>query len=191
VPHILNFGNKWRWVVIFTHWQLYLREGAYRTHWIGHRVGSRASLDTVVVNRNVSAPARSPVVTSTAGDYTVWWWREIRIQGRNRQVDVKGDKQIHCKEQKEHLGNTPDPNACHVTWLEATLSQILWLTQRGRAKVIISWLNSWVEWLTYYMRNKTHKINNYNHQLISFKSVLFRTFVLNCFRHLFVFQRED
>jgi len=45
---ILNLSSRWRWVVRFMSWPLYLRERAPGTHWIGGWVRPIDGLDTVV-----------------------------------------------------------------------------------------------------------------------------------------------
>jgi len=48
-PRILDLSTSWRWVVSFTPRQLYSRQRAPGTQWIGGWVGPRAILDAVVV----------------------------------------------------------------------------------------------------------------------------------------------
>jgi hypothetical protein len=70
-PRILNLGDRWRWVVSFTHPPVYPRRKNPRYHWIWGGVGLLASLDAVAKrkipagNRTPDHPARSLVTTPT------------------------------------------------------------------------------------------------------------------------------
>jgi hypothetical protein len=61
-PHILNLGNRRRWVVSFMPRPFYPqgkeRAPPPRTHWLGDWVGLRAGLDTAVVKRKNPCPYR-------------------------------------------------------------------------------------------------------------------------------------
>jgi hypothetical protein len=54
---ILILNSSWKWVVSFTHLQLYPRKRAPGIHWMGVRVGLRVNLDTIQM-RNFSCPGR-------------------------------------------------------------------------------------------------------------------------------------
>jgi hypothetical protein len=75
-PRILDLSTRWRWVVSFTHQQLYPQERDPGTHWIGGWVGPRDVLEAVV-KRKIPSPRRepnprTPIVQSVAQRYTDW-----------------------------------------------------------------------------------------------------------------------
>jgi hypothetical protein len=55
VPHLLDLGTRWKWVVSFTSQPLYPQRKSPGTHWIGGWVGPRAVLD-MVVKRKIPSP---------------------------------------------------------------------------------------------------------------------------------------
>jgi len=63
VEHILNLSTRWKWVVNFTSWPLYLQERTPGTHWRRGWVGTRAGLDRVA-KRKILTLARNltPIV---------------------------------------------------------------------------------------------------------------------------------
>jgi hypothetical protein len=72
-PLILNFGNRWRWVVSFRLRLPYPRSKAPFTHCMGLWVGLRAGSD-VVAKRNVSATVGNwtSVLQPVASHFTYW-----------------------------------------------------------------------------------------------------------------------
>jgi hypothetical protein len=71
-----DLGTRWRWLVSFIPRQLYPRERAPGTHWIGSWVGPRAVLDAVV-KRKIPSPhrelnRRTPIVQPVVQRFTDW-----------------------------------------------------------------------------------------------------------------------
>jgi hypothetical protein len=86
-PRILDFGTRWRWVVSVTPRQLYPRERAPGTHWIGGWVGPRAVLDAVVKRKipsprqesNSTAPIFQPVAQLAFSQKTsIWIFKAVK-----------------------------------------------------------------------------------------------------------------